>query len=112
MRLLLDENLSHKLPHMLEEAFPGTQHVRDLGLNRASDDAIWEFAKREGLIIVSKDADFHQRSLMFGHPPKIIGVFTGNGPTSTILRLLLDNQQLVLDFALDAEASFLSLILP
>jgi predicted nuclease of predicted toxin-antitoxin system len=30
-------------------------------------------AARQGFAIVSKDSDFHQRSFVRGHPPKVIG---------------------------------------
>ena len=59
MKLLFDENLSHKLVQLLADQFPGSTHVRQLGLATADDDVIWEHAKRGSLAIVSKDSDFH-----------------------------------------------------
>lgn len=35
MKLLFDENLSHKLVRTLEDLFPDSEHVRDLGLKAA-----------------------------------------------------------------------------
>jgi predicted nuclease of predicted toxin-antitoxin system len=42
MRLLLDQNLSWRLAEQLQDLFPGSAHVRGLGLDHASDDAVWE----------------------------------------------------------------------
>lgn len=58
MRLLFDQNLSHKLVRRLADVLPDSVHVRDLGLKSANDQAIAKFALEQGLTIVSKDADF------------------------------------------------------
>ena len=70
MRLLLDQNLSHGLVRSLSDVFPDSVHVHDVGLTRADDDAVWAHATPHGLIIVSKDSDFRQRSFLHGAPPK------------------------------------------
>ena len=44
MRLLLDQNLSHRLKGPLDGVYPGIAHVRDFGLERADDSAVWDFA--------------------------------------------------------------------
>ena len=58
MKLLLDENLSPSLVGLVQREFPGTMHVRDVGLLGASDRRIWEYARSNGFVIVSKDDDF------------------------------------------------------
>lgn len=78
MKLLFDENLSHKLARLLEDTFPNSIHVRDVGLKAADDPLVWEYAKINGLILVSKDSDMHQRSFLFGPPPKVVWVCLGN----------------------------------
>lgn len=37
MKLLFDENVSHKLVGILAHEFPGSAHVRDVGLRAAED---------------------------------------------------------------------------
>jgi len=37
MRLLFDQNLSHRLLESLDDLFPGSLHVRLLGLAEADD---------------------------------------------------------------------------
>ena len=66
MKLLFDQNLSPKLPRLLAKLYPSSAHVRDVGLRDASDSEIWQFAKTKGFVIVSKDSDFQQRSLLYG----------------------------------------------
>ena len=62
--LLFDQNLSPKIVATLGADIPGSLHVRDLGMSTASDTEIWNIVKERSLCIVSKDADFHQRSLL------------------------------------------------
>ncbi len=109
MRLLLDQNLSHRLKHSLESAYPGSAHVRDFGLERADESAVWAFAKVEGFAIVSKDSDFHQRSLVFGHPPKVAWLRLGNCSTAEIADALLVSRRTFEAFLLDDGASLLTL---
>jgi hypothetical protein len=57
MKLLFDENLSHKLVSRLADLFPDSVHVRDIGLKAGDDAAVWDYAKSNGLMIVSKDSE-------------------------------------------------------
>ncbi len=66
MKLLFDENLSPKLPRLLAGPFPGSKHVRDCGLLGQADEKVWEYARANRFIIISKDSDFQQRSLLYG----------------------------------------------
>lgn len=109
MRLLLDQNLSHRLKHSLESVYAGVAHVRDFGLERADDSAVWAFAKAQGFVIVSKDSDFHQRSLVFGHPPKVVWLRLGNCSTAEIAGARLVSRPTVDAFLLDDGASLLTL---
>ena len=43
MRLLLDQNLSHRLVPALADLYPDSRHVRDVGLASA-EDAVWRCA--------------------------------------------------------------------
>jgi predicted nuclease of predicted toxin-antitoxin system len=109
MRFLFDENLSHKLVRLLADLFPDSVHVRDVGLKAADDPVVWEYAKNNGLIIVSKDSDMHQRSFVFGYPPKVVWVRLGNCSTSEVERLLRRHFVSIKAFHEDVNASFLSL---
>ena len=56
MKLLFDENLSHRLVRLLEDLFPNSIHVRDVGLKAADDPLVWEYAKDNKL-----DSDLKRR---------------------------------------------------
>ena len=86
--LLFDENLSPQLPRLVAALFPGAVHVRDVGLARADDSAVWDYARTHGLGIVTKDDDFRQRSFLHGAPPKVIWVHLGNCRTADVVALL------------------------
>ena len=109
MRLLFDENLSHQLVRLLADIFPQSVHVRNVGLKSADDPLVWQYAKENHLIIVSKDSDLHQRSFVFGHPPKLVWVRLGNCSTLDVERLLRRHFSAITNFYEDAEAAFLAL---
>ena len=91
MKLLLDENLSDRIIHRIVDLYPDSKHVKFLALTNTDDALIWEYAKANDFVVVSKDSDFHQRSLLYGHPPKFIYLRIGNSPTSKIVRILRDH---------------------
>ena len=109
MKLLFDENISPRLVAALSDVFPGSVHVRDVGLARATDAAIWAYARDRGLTILSKDSDFHQVSFLRGPPPKVIWIRRGNCSTVDIEALLRSNRNAILAFGVDEEAAFLAL---
>ncbi len=98
MKLLLDENLSDRIIHRIVDLYPNSEHIKTLGLTKTDDVVIWEYAKTNGFVLVSKDSDFHQRSLLYGHPPKFIYLRIGNCPTSSIIQILRDNFDTIIQF--------------
>ena len=109
MKVLLDENLSPKLVGMLADVYPSITHVREIGLERADDETIWEYAKSHGYLIVSKDDDFHQRSFLYGSPPKVVWLRLGNCSTRQVEQHLRNNAQALEGLVNDPQASFLAL---
>lgn len=109
MKFLFDENLSPSLVSRLQDVFPGSLHVRDVELHSASDSLVWKYAEENSLIICSKDSDMHQRSFLFGFPPKVVWVRLGNCSTSDVEHLLRFRYAEIEAFASDEFASFLSL---
>lgn len=109
MSLLFDQNLSPKLVHQLRDIYPRSCHVRDVGLASADDVVVWDYAALNGLAIVSKDADFRQRSFLVGAPPKVISIGIGNSTTNQIEQLLRSRFVDVVAFLQDEEAALILL---
>lgn len=109
MRLLFDQNISPRLVQELADCYPESLHVRDIGLQSSSDEAVWAYAAEHGLTIVSKDADFHQRSLLFGTPPKVVWIRRGNCSTNDIQALLRTRLADLTAFERDTVKAFLAL---
>ena len=110
MKLLLDENLSDRIINRIIDLYPNSEHVKNLSLTNTDDAVIWEHAKANDFVIVSKDADFHQRSLVYGHPPKIIYLRIGNSPTSKIVQILRENFDTIIQFGESETESILVLM--
>lgn len=53
MKLLFDENLSFKLAERLSDLFPGSSQVRLIGLSRADDRTVWNYARTHDFMLVS-----------------------------------------------------------
>jgi predicted nuclease of predicted toxin-antitoxin system len=95
MKLLLDENLSRRLVPFLQQAYPGTSQVTLLGLESAADDAVWSLAKENGFVIVTKDADFEELSLVRGQPPQVVWLKLMNQSRAATLKILLEYQAVI-----------------
>lgn len=72
MKLLLDQNVSPQLVARLADLFPDSAHVYMLGLDRASDADVWLYARDHGYIVLSKDADYSDLSLLLGLSTKAV----------------------------------------
>jgi predicted nuclease of predicted toxin-antitoxin system len=110
VKLLLDENLSDRIIPRIIDLYPHSEHVKTLGLINTDDAVIWEYAKTNSFVIVSKDSDFHQRSLLYGHPPKFIYLRVGNCPTSKITQMLRDSLDTIVQFESNEIESLLVLM--
>ncbi|MDJ0591990.1 MAG: DUF5615 family PIN-like protein [Pleurocapsa sp. MO_226.B13] len=109
MKLLFDENLSPKLPNRLSDLFPNSLHVRDVGMKATTDSVVWDYAKDNDFMIVSKDADMHDLSLVFGNPPKVIWLRLGNCSTRQVETLLRRDFEAIKLFYNDENLSLLAL---
>ena len=98
MNLLFDQNISFKIISKIEDIFPNSKQVRDVGLVDRSDLEIWNFAKNNNYCIVTFDSDFYDLSLVKGTPPKIIWLRAGNMTTTSIEDLIRSNQILIVEF--------------
>ena len=81
----------------------------DVGLDRADDATVWNYARANGLIIVSKDSDFHKRSMFSGVPPKVVWIRRGNCSTDAIEQIMRAHASDVANLLTDDAARFLIL---
>jgi len=80
-----------------------------MGLDRQSDRIIWETAKKQDYIIVTKDSDFNELLILKGFPPKVIWIRLGNCSTKTIESLLRTNYEAIFAFYQDNNIGIISL---
>lgn len=109
MKLLLDENLSPRLIASLENDYPDSEHVHTCGLGSADDNAVWEYARVHGFIIVSKDSDSTERSILYRNSPKVIWIRAGNCSTRAIETLLHGSSDRIRRFVEDDKETCLIL---
>lgn len=91
MKLLFDQNISPKILKKLPSNFSDCEQVRFVGLEDASDDEIFKFAKTNGFSVVTFDSDFVDLNALHGTPPKVIYLNTGNLTTQSVSALILNN---------------------
>ena len=81
----------------------------EVGLTACSDREVWEFAKREGFVLVSADSDFYELATTVGPPPKVVWLRNWKHPTKDAEELLRREAVRITDFAADPELSVLVL---
>ncbi len=108
MKLLFDQNISLRLVKRLAGIYPNASHVALEKLGEADDETVWDFAKVNDCLIVTKDIDFTFLSMRFGFPPKVVWIRLGNCTTSEIENLLKDNYDNISAFY-DNEGGILAL---
>jgi predicted nuclease of predicted toxin-antitoxin system len=109
MRLLFDQNLSFKLCALLDDLYPNSKGVRELGLDTSDDRVIWKQAKDSGFLLVSQDSDFAEMAAHYGPPPKVIWLRCGNQPVHAIASLLRRHAATVLEFEANGSAGCLEI---
>lgn len=85
MKLLVDNQLPAALARFLDASGLEAKHVLDLGLDTANDREIWEFARANDFIIVSKDEDFFHLATFDYEGPPLVWVRLGNCRKSVLL---------------------------
>ena len=101
MKLLLDQNISFRITSKIQDLFPGSKQVRDLGLENSKDSFLWNYAKDNNYCIVTFDGDFYDLVLIRGSSPKVIWLRLGNTSTQNIEIVLRKNYDLIKTFLTD-----------
>jgi predicted nuclease of predicted toxin-antitoxin system len=97
MKLLLDENLSRRLVPFLQHDYPGSNQVVLLGMESATDKEVWQKARDDDFVILTRDADFQELSLVWGQPPKVIRLKTLNQSRAATLKVLIENRDVIVE---------------
>lgn len=109
MKLLFDQNLSPRLVKSLADLFPDSNHVFFVGLDRDDDRMVRRYAEQNDYIIVTKDADYSDLSLLLGYPPKIIWIRRGNCSTTAIEQILRENFGQIEEMYADPNAAMITI---
>ncbi len=105
MKLLLDQNISFRIAKKIQDIYPGSRQVRELGLENSKDSFIYTYAKQNEYCIVTFDADFYDLGLVKGSSPKVIWLRIGNTSTQNIEKVLRNNFELIKTFLTDSHYS-------
>jgi len=74
MRFLVDAQLPPAVARWLAANGHEAAHVGDLGMQAASDAAIWDHARATSSAIVTKDEDFAQRKVLTDDGPVVVWI--------------------------------------
>ncbi len=75
----VDAQLPPQLSNWLNETFEVEAYaLRDLQLRDAKDEEIFQKARQQGIVIISKDYDFVEMVLRLGIPPQLLWLTCGN----------------------------------
>jgi predicted nuclease of predicted toxin-antitoxin system len=89
MTIWIDAQMSPAIAAWISRSFAvSAVAVRELGLREATDQDIFQVAKRENVIVMTKDNDFVLLLDRFGPPPQVIWVTCGNTSNARLKEIL------------------------
>jgi predicted nuclease of predicted toxin-antitoxin system len=90
--------LSWRLVPTLTKHFGECVHVNKIALPcPAPDTQIWDYAKENGYIVITQDADFLHLLNAKGYPPKIVLLRTGNISVKEAEEILFQAKQSIME---------------
>lgn len=90
MKLFLGENLSHRLVDRLADVYPGSQHVRQVGMKSAPDRIVLGYAELMDIVLVTRDTDFDDLGILRSETARILRLDLGNCTADKVERVLRD----------------------
>jgi predicted nuclease of predicted toxin-antitoxin system len=89
MTIWIDAHLSPAIATWVTNTFGITAlALRDVGLRDAEDSEIFDAAKAQGIIFLTKDSDFVDLVNRFGSPPQVIWLTCGNTSNARLRDIL------------------------
>jgi len=107
VRFLVDQQLPPLLAERLRAGGHDAVHVRDLGLSAAADTAIWNEARRDNAVVISRDEDFVALTRRPGGA-RVVWVRLGNCTNASLLAAIEANWTAILG-RLEAGEAFVEL---
>lgn len=105
MTIWVDAHLSPAIATWITATFSITAFaLRDLGLRDAEDTEIFEAAKSQGVIFITKDSDFIELIDRLGKPPQIIWLTCGNTSNARLREILIKTLPKALQLLQSGEA--------
>lgn len=98
MNLLFGQNISFRILTKIKTAFLNADHVKNLGLENASDIEIWNLAKIRAFASVNLDMNLIDFSNIIGPLPKVICLRVGNQTTVWLAEHLLSKIDIIKEF--------------
>lgn len=84
-RFLIDNQLPAALSRWLRARGYEAEHVRELDMGQTPDAVIWQLAARTGAVIVTKDEDFAQLTILRPEGVRVVWLRVGNCRTVVLL---------------------------
>jgi predicted nuclease of predicted toxin-antitoxin system len=107
VKLLFDENVTPGWWQALLDDYPGSAHVRDVGLRGAADARIWASTRTcKASRLCQRTQTSANAAFLRARPPKIVWLDVGNAATAVIIELLQREQPGVLAFAVQRSPPF------
>ena len=89
---------------------PDCLHVSKTGLSSpAKDNDIWVWAQQNEYSIITFDEDFEQFEILYGFPPKVILLRTGNTTTNILEQTVRKNWTFIETFLEDDHSGLLEI---
>ena len=98
MKLLIDQNISHRIIDSISDIYPDSIHLTEVHLATSSDLEIWEYALNHDLILLTTDPEACNRNVLSSIAPKIICIQSEVVTTNKVEWTLRVNQELIQQF--------------
>lgn len=88
MKFLVDQQLPPLLVSFLVSKGHEARHIQDLQLGQAKDTLIWDCARRNNMVLISKDEDFADIGMLQPQAVPVIWIRVGNCRNEVLLRIM------------------------
>ncbi|MEM8529009.1 MAG: DUF5615 family PIN-like protein [Bacteroidota bacterium] len=110
MKILVDQNISHRLLPKIASKYPDVYHTKDLGLTDYDDYKIFQYACQNKFdCVLTLDEDFNNLLIQHGIPPKVVWLRVGNCSTRVLAEIMLEKEPVIRAFLDDLESECLQI---